>query len=67
MTVGSSRGFVGAMGNDKMFDGRKTKKKKKRHIPRMQYNVSDQSIFRARNSGTFGINGNIRLFSIIVN
>lgn len=61
MTIGSSGGF-GARETIKF-----KKKKKKKDIPRMQYNVGDQSISRARNSRTSEINGNIRLFSIIVN
>jgi len=62
MTIGSSGGF-GARETINFVE----KKKKKKDIPRMQYNVGDQSISRARNSRTSEINGNIRLFSIIVN
>lgn len=63
MTIGSSRGFSPR----ETIEYKKKKRNKKKKIPRMQYNVGDQSISWARNSRTSEINGNIRLFSIIVN
>lgn len=64
MTIGSSRGFSA---RETIKYEKKKKRNKKKDIPRMQYNVGDQSISWARNSRTSEINGNIRLFSIIVN